>query len=289
MIPPVTYQGGKQRLADEIVAKMSVLSDVTFYDLCCGSGAISLALVEKGHDPKKIVMVDRGPWGLFWSAIGDGSFDVGRFRELCSAVPRDPREIKQHIERLHREPCEEDVVYVYLLLQATAIGGKAVWINGTNWARGSGFRDYWLPTETSSRRSPVNPMMPMPDTILNRVAEIARRMRGVQGHCMDAEYIPIEHPAVVYIDPQYEGTTGYPYTIDAVATAISAGVPCWVSEGKPLSPNAVCLSSGRAKGGITGERKRAANEEWLSYFGPDVVQSTEPTWSDLVAETCNDG
>jgi len=276
LISPVTYQGGKQRLAIQIIETMAVPKAATFFDLCCGSGAVSLALVERGHDPTRICMVDQGPWGLFWESVGTGQFDMQRFREVAALLPDDPKAIKTVIERLHREtPAPSDVPYVFLLLQAAAIGGTAVSIENGRWKRGSGYRDFWLPTETSSRRSHVNPMMPMPETIITRVAEIVERMKGVGAACGDAALTRVGaraargYDAFAYIDPQYEGTTGYPYSIDAVATAKAIGCPCWVSEGRALSEGAVCLSKGRSKGGITGERKKAANEEWLSPFSMD--------------------
>ena len=246
MLPPVTYQGGKQRLAAEIIKKMAVPPDYTFYDFCCGSGAISLALVESGHDPKRIVMVDQGPWGLFWQAIGNGAFDPIRFKEWCTFLPFDPKDIKRRIEVLHKQtPPSADIPYIFLLLQAAAIGGKAVSLENGRWKRGAGYRDYWLPTATSSRRSHVNPMMPMPDTICERVSEIAVRMRGVRGFCVDAATVDVtDANSVVYIDPQYEGTTGYPYSIRAVDVAKKVRCVAWVSEGKKLSDDAVCLSTG---------------------------------------------
>ena len=62
MLPPVTYQGGKGRLAAAIVDAMRVPADATFVDICCGSGAVTLALLDSGHDPGRIVMIDQGPW-----------------------------------------------------------------------------------------------------------------------------------------------------------------------------------------------------------------------------------
>ena len=268
MQSPVTYQGGKGRLADEIVSRMLVPVDATFYDLCCGSGTVSLALYETGHAPERIVMVDRGPWGLFWEMVGLGTFDLNVFRELCDLVPSDRTRIKSHIEKIFAEPVGDDKIYKYLLLQASAIGGAAIWWEGKKWKRGSGFRDYWQPTETSSRRSPVNPMMPMPATIYARTVEIVQRMRGIRGFCVDAETIQVQAPAVAYIDPPYMGTTGYagafPMAVSDIARRLKC--PCWVSEGRALSDKAWMLSAGRAKGGMTGDRKKKANEEWLSYF-----------------------
>jgi len=67
---PCSYQGGKQRVAAEIAEILVdetgiVDSGAEFFDLCCGSGAISVEMINKGVDPSKITMLDRGPWGFF--------------------------------------------------------------------------------------------------------------------------------------------------------------------------------------------------------------------------------
>ena len=66
-------------------------------------------------------------------------------------------------------------------------------------------------------------------------------------------------------DPPYAGTTGYGDAFDVVAYASQRN--CWVSEAKPLSPEAMLLadSKSRTRGGISGNRS-SANEEWLSHF-----------------------
>ena len=211
MLPPVTYQGGKGRLAAAIVDAMRVPADATFVDICCGSGAVTLALLDSGHDPGRIVMIDQGPWGMFWRAIGEGSFDLAAFRAHIRRLPTDPRHIKAYIATLHSTPVGPDAAQVFLLLQACAIGGKAISITDGAWRRGAGFRDYWLPTAVSSRRSPVNPMMPMPATILDRVETIARRARGLIGICGDASLYRPPMGAVGYIDPPYRGTSLWPF------------------------------------------------------------------------------
>lgn len=267
MLPPVTYQGGKGRLAAQIVKAVGLPIAGRFYDLCCGSGAVAVEAVSAGQDPKLVTMVDLSPWGLFWKAIGEGSFDLGTFERLCMTLPADPRGIKGFLETLYQKPATGDlVVYEFILLQAGALGGKAIWIKDGRWRNGT-FRDYWLPTATSSRRSHVNPMMPMPATIMERVAVLAERMRGVEGIYADLNsFVPRERDGRAYIDPPYAGTTAYGHEIDVVAVARALGMPTWVSEGRALTDDAVCLSLGRAKGGITGDRKKAPNEEWLSAF-----------------------
>jgi hypothetical protein len=205
-----------------------------------------------------------------WQAIGNGSFDLKVFADYCRSVPSDLKAVKPFMEKLRGELPGEHAPYRFLLLQAASFGGKPVSLKNGQWITW-GFRDYWLPTATSNRRSPVNPMMPMPSTILARTERLVRMVRGIRGVCGDASKLTVGAESVVYIDPPYAGTVGYASGIDVLAVAnkiVTGGATCWVSEGRALTDDAVRLSEGRAKGGITGERKRAANEEWLSRFAP---------------------
>ena len=258
---PISYQGGKTRIAAAIVDRLAPIPDQPFYDLCCGCGAISIELVNHGFDPKSMVMLDKGPWGLFWEAVGQGSFDLKCFERYCRAVP-EPAKIAQHMAVLAAQPASQDTLYVFLLLQAAAFGGKAIWIKNNRWMNAT-FRNYWLPTATSSRRSPVNPMMPMPGTLFTRVESVCQSMAGVQGRCLDIHDLTPKG-GTVYIDPPYAGTTGYGHSFDVLKYAQSIG-RCYVSEGRPLSSAAWLIAGARTKGGISGNRK-AANEEWLSLL-----------------------
>jgi site-specific DNA-adenine methylase len=258
----IAYQGGKKRLASTILQIIQPPHGELFHDLCCGSGAISLELVRHGFDPSLVVMVDKGPWGLVWEAIGGGWFDLDVFRHWCEQVPKNPEHVAAFMRELAATPVDVGQVYVFLLLQAASFGSKALWTEDGQWQNCS-FRDYWKPTPTSRRRSPVNPMMPMPATLYQRVAEACEIMRGCQGICGDvATHQPQE--GTVYIDPPYEGTTRYGAAFDVIDYSRQVA-PCYVSEAKPLTDAAWQLSAGRGKGGISGARKRA-NEEWLSLF-----------------------
>lgn len=78
---------------------------------------------------------------------------------------------------------------------------------------------------------------------------------------------PLLSNAVVYIDPPYQRTTGYAFDFD-LASFISRfrevnHNPLFVSEGVKLSDNALMLTFGGAKGGISGVRK-GRHQEWLS-------------------------
>ena len=75
LLPPCSYQGGKQRLANQIcdIIEERESSDFVFYDLCCGSGAVSIEMVNRDYE---VVMVDKAPFGLFYEMIGKGIFDL---------------------------------------------------------------------------------------------------------------------------------------------------------------------------------------------------------------------
>jgi 16S rRNA G966 N2-methylase RsmD len=271
VIPAVSYQGSKTRLAKSIVEKIEpkLNNKTRFYDMCCGNGSISLYLVSQGLlKPEQITMIDAGPWGLVWQQIGNGSFSIDTFEKWCNRVPNNPKLTKPFMENLSRFSSSVATPYVFLLLQASSFGGKAIWIDGSKW-KTHGFRSYWEPTETSNRRSHVNPMMPMPDTLFERVKEITKGMKGVTGICDSIEKLRPQQ-SVIYIDPPYGRTTAYGHEVaDIKKTGIDmffGGNEVFISEGEPLGENAVCLSNGRAKGGISGNRN-IANKEWLTHFG----------------------
>lgn len=266
--PPTAYQGGKSRIAKLIIPFLLAEAKDYYYDLCCGSGAISLELVANGVSPKNITMVDQGPWGLFWQEIGCGSFDLEKFKSYIEAIPKDPSLIKSHVEKLAKQDPSIDTTSVFLILQASSFGSKPIWYHGNSWKNCS-FRSYWKPTSTSNRRSPVNPMMPMPETLLKRVSFLAERMKGVNGINSDLNTLgPIRKNSTIYIDPPYLETTPYGFQLDVVSYVSKLGRKCFVSEGKALNPSAVLLatSQDRAKGGISGNKSKTSNSEYLNIL-----------------------
>lgn len=271
---PCAYQGGKQRVAAQIVDKLlEAVSgpDTRFYDLCCGSGAISIELVNRGVDPSRIVMLDISSWGAFWSAVGAGTFNMTVFEQFLAGLPEDKRDIKSYMSVLSSTPIGKHEAELYPVLQACSFGGKQIWRDGHRWANAC-FRDYWEPTATSVRRSPANPMQPSPTELHRRIDLLVRGMNGVvclKKDIRDAVGQIIQGNSVVYIDPPYEGTTGYAYHFDVAslvqALQLRGGVPIFVSEGTPLNKKAELLKVSGAKGGISGARK-GRHEEWLSVF-----------------------
>ena len=255
LISPTTYQGGKHRIAGQILDVINPQGE-DFYDLCCGSGNISIELINRGYDPTKIHMLDCGPWGLFWKLVGEGRFDLHKFQQICKDIPAEATEIQGYIKELSKQPADIDTPYVYLLLQAASFGGKSIWIKDNKWQNCS-FRSYWTPTATSNRRSHVNPMMPMPPTLLQRATAICEKMTGVHGYYQNIEDFQ-PGKGIVYIDPPYSNLTAYGNTFDVLTYAQKFN--CYVSEAQPLTSKFVVVSEGRKKGGISGERTSIAAE-----------------------------
>lgn len=271
---PCAFQGGKQRVAAQIVDLLLEAApgpDSRFYDLCCGSAAVSIELINRGIDSSRIWMLDISSWGSFWSAIGSGRFNMDTFDRFLSKLPGDKRDLKAHMSALSAFPVGEHEAELYPLLQACSFGGKQIWRNGDHWANAC-FRDYWEPTATSIRRSPANPMQPSPIELRRRIDALVNGMKGVTCLNMDITTVlinPFPTNAVVYVDPPYQGTTGYAFNFDITSFTNRFRelnqTPLFVSEGVPLSNNAMMLTFGGAKGGISGVRKEK-HQEWLSRF-----------------------
>ena len=271
---PCAYQGGKQRVASQIVDLLLEAApgpNSRFYDLCCGSGAVSIELVNRGIDPSRIWMLDISSWGAFWSAIGSGTFNLDVFDRFLSELPNDKRDFKAHMLSLSALPVGDHEVELYPLLQACSFGGKQIWRNGERWVNAC-FRDYWEPTTTSIRRSPANPMQPSSTELRRRISALMTGMKGVTCLNMDIMTLlndPLPSNAVVYIDPPYQSTTKYAFSFDLTSFINHFRevnqAPLLISEGIPLNDNALMLNFGGANGGISGIRK-VKHQEWLSQF-----------------------
>lgn len=268
LVPPCTYQGGKQRYSKQIIDIITRNSneDSIFYDICCGSGAITLQLVNCGISPENIVMIDNSMWGCFWRSVGEGDFNLIRFKEILLSVPDDKNLIKSYVENIATKVPDDDKVYYYLILQSCSFGGKQVDVIDSKWKH-HGFRGYWQPTETSIRKSPVNPMQPNKDELLRRVSEIHDKCLGVK--CINEDINTIDFKFkkedIIYIDPPYMNSTGYNYNLNILEFCNRYDNIFYVSEKQKISDNAICLNLKGAKGGVTA-KKKGRDEEWLNVI-----------------------
>lgn len=272
---PCCYQGGKQRIAAEIVSiildnDQSVSPNAKFYDLCCGSGAFTIELLNRGVAPAQITMLDKSSWGKFWSDIAAGHFDIERFHALLSKIPKDKRLIRDYMSRLSEmDIADEEESYVYIMLQACSFGGKQIWRDGNIW-RNAFFRNYWEPTTTSVRRSPANPMQPSPENLEKRIAALVSSCKGIT--CLHSDIYSllnenIPENSIIYIDPPYQNATGYAFGFDVMdfveRLKDKTAAHIYISEAVPLTESAVHLNYGGANGGISGYRAKK-HQEWLS-------------------------
>ena len=262
LLPPCSYQGGKQRLAKQICEILIENADETtkFYDFCCGSGAISIQLVNFGVKPENIIMCDASSWGVFWNAIGSGTFNIELFKQYIDDLPEDKFKYKEYFENLIKKPIEHEAE-LYTILQAASFGGKQITRNSEHWIASS-FRSYWQPTETSNRKSPVNPMQPSPNELFSRVNALAFCMKGLKCYHSDVFEmlnLDIDSNSVVYIDPPYKNTAKYQHSLDydkfIKVFKERFNVPLYISEGYAFNDKAIKLDFNGAKGGISGKHK----------------------------------
>lgn len=271
LLPPCSYQGGKQRLAVQIcdIICNREGSDFVFYDLCCGSGAVSLEMINCGYS---VIMVDKGPFGSVWESIGNNEFNIDIFKREIEKLP-DVSEIQGYLKELSNQPIDKNLfIYHYLLLQAGAFGSKQIWVKDGKWCNNT-FRSYWLPTKTSNRKSPVNPMMPMPETLYDRICKIITYSEKIKGYNIDIfdsiDIIKNENRRkVIYIDPPYRDTTGYFETFDIYEVLKELqGEIVYISEGYSFDNcESIILSKGHTKGNVNGVVKKQGVCEVLNIL-----------------------
>lgn len=279
LFPPCSYQGGKQKLASKIVdiifSQNEIDENTKFYDLCCGSGAVTLELINRGIHPSNITMVDYSDYGLFWNMIANDEFELNNFKKIVDKIPDKPNR-KQYLLDKVSQYDEENKVYDYLILQSGSFGGKALWSDNGKWCH-HGFRDYWMPTETSVRRSPCNPTQPEPSVMYDRLKDIVDMCGGnVRALHMDVrDFIKKEDfssNSIIYVDPEYKGTTGYKTdsnkldVIKDIVDIIDNKIPIYISECNVLSDKYEFITNGKSKGNITGVVKSKRKDDLLNIF-----------------------
>lgn len=265
---PLSYQGGKQKIANKIVDFIFEKKYDAFIDVCCGSGSISIELLNRGILSENIYMFDGGPIGAFWQMVSEGTFDLDEFKVAIDKIPKEKDKIQNYLKELSKIEFiyVGEVIYEYLILQAGAFGGKQIWDESGKFQNTS-FRSYWLPKEGCNRKSPVNPMMPMPETLYENVKDVVEHLSGIRAtHTLieniNFDFIAKNHSNIcIYIDPPYSDTTGYGLNVDLddfITKAKKYG-DVYVSEYKKFSDDYVIINKTN-KGGISGNTNKVMVE-----------------------------
>jgi len=93
-----------------------------------------------------------------------------------------------------------------------------------------------------------------------------KHLEGINGICYNCWNITLPNNSIVYIDPPYQGTTKYGHEFNYLDYIKTLSQTTYCSEAIPLTDEAWLISSGREKGGISGNRGIQIYKEWLSKF-----------------------
>ncbi len=275
-----------------------------YVEPCCGSASTALALVGArkpllpyqgskwrfrktllglftdlgfGHLPERVLLGDPGPWGTVAPTVFQSKLRVGVLDQLRMMNRLDARVV---YDALHRQPLPEDpVVYSaqFLFLQRLAYSGKAVGERAGRWVSPGFNSSSAFGIAGTDRFGKVNPMIPSLIRVLEGYAEL--QSPPVDGHRLAARAPANEvaKPTLVYIDPPYAGSTGYPGGELARAGVVrlargwrDAGAAVVVSEAECISElvaegwRKTCMTTGRNDT----SRFRGKQQEWLTYVGP---------------------
>ena len=262
---PVVYQGGKTTLAKSIIDVVNPPQESHFYDLCAGSGAITLELLSRGFKPENIAMYDLGTMIRFWQAVGAGTFDLDYFKSLCKPIQEDlPSAHIRMLEIVSNPIADEFLPYAILLLQAASFGGKQVTYDNGVWKH-HGFRKYIK--RLSKGKEYYDPAFkPTLPSLLNRVEKILPVAKGLQAYQQDIQTISFKPNSIIYLDPPYTGTTGYKYTLDITRCIKQFSLPFYISDSVPHGATCINLSEHiQERGRLTGTAT-ISRTEYLSIF-----------------------
>lgn len=216
-----------------------MIGDFEIDETCCGSAGLTLRLLG-AEDPilsyqggkwkysrslqsllchlghvraTKVRLNDIGPWGTTWAAL---SHPVGLrlvIEELERRASEDPRQV---YDSLQGSPVSAtNAAFAHLFLQRLSIKGKAV---GTvlvqeeeHW-RSPGFStSSAYGKEATDKFGKINPMILSMISTLEHFSKIVwPEVRVTRRDARDLEFDLTPLPRVVYIDPNYRGTTPYP-------------------------------------------------------------------------------
>lgn len=278
LAPITAYQGSKRKYADKIVEYLIAhwRKQYEYYDVCCGTGSITLALIRHGVDPSQITMIDAGLWGLFWETITTDTFQLEIFEEYCRYIPKEPKLVKGYLQELAQEDPLKNTVYKFILFQSANFAGKYVAIKNDKWYN-LNIKDCWFPTEYSKRQTPSTTFTTSPSTMLDRIILIMIKTKGLTAIYRNAEtYTHYKRRSIMYIDPDYKGHYKYQHSFN-VDEFIKERLrdnhftKIFVSEAQRLYKiryfkEAYNIAEEQKTTLFNTKRKSKLNKEYLNYF-----------------------
>lgn len=264
---------------------------MTFYDLCCGTGAITLRLLSpfaeslpmmgrkadfatsildlmdlRGVRPDRIVMADCGPWGEFWRVVAESQRGEAVARVIEGfAGDGDDLFAVLSIEA----PPHDSIAFAaaFACLQTANASGRAVQVSDQRW------KTHGYAHLTDSARDKG-----FPERLRKR--QVADRVRSFAGLdwpptrviTCDLRYAQIEPEFgdVVVVDPPYKGTTGY-HGLDLTRAevahlarvAAARGARVGICEGEPVR---ALTDSGWWSSQVAGGSWRKAKSEKVEWL-----------------------
>lgn len=242
--PLLTYMGGKAKWARRVLDALGV-----------------------AERPSRVLLVDPGPWGDTWAVLSMHREEVAE--RLQQMVGSDPHEAWGRL-REEVPACPVERAAAHLALQVWNWRNKPIGRAGDSWTGVAGFSRttaYGLPP--TPHFGAVKPQLPRLLAKLRAMDLSAIEAR----QCSAVELEPIPG-AVVYIDPPYQGTTGYGHdltraeVLETVYRWASAGCTVAVSEAEPLLGGHAVALGARASGALGPRKKRP---EWLTVYGAEAA------------------
>ena len=163
-----------------------------------------LAALELPRPPDRVVLSDAGPWGSTWQALDEHYEEVV---DLVRVLADHPDHVRLW-DLLRQAPVPDNLAKraaTHLVLQRLAFRGKPIHISERGWVDPGLSRSSATGVPATERFGAVKPQVP---ALVRRLDEA--RWRGkMTAHHARAETVEPVPGAYVYLDPDYQGTTGY--------------------------------------------------------------------------------
>ena len=272
----------------------------TFYDLCCGTGALTLRLLDAprsspfpmtgckrayadpilvalgaaGRRPANIVMADCGPWGNFWTVLAQERLGV-QIAEYIEDVIGPVGEGAELFDHLKTEPVPADALgqaAVLACLQVANGRGRAVQINDGVW------RTHGYGHLSNLAREKGFPERLRPHRVAERVRGLAAvDWPTVAVHTGDLRTLNLapQEGDVVVLDPPYKDTLGYggldldrPEVLYQGHMLAVRGATVGICERESLANDLPGWVSHEVKGKMWQKRSMGKGGEWITISPP---------------------